>query len=90
MASYGRERLPSDGDDVIFQKLVERPVMSGLAQTFDRTGSSIMPYLSGLIQVRYGFAPLFIGAGSVYLISALLMYAMFGHADDRTSDSQVP
>ena len=65
----------------------ERPVMSGLAQTFDRTGSSIMPYFSGLIQVRYGFGPLFVGAGIIYLISALLMYALFGHTDARKSDS---
>ena len=55
--------------------------MSGLAQTFDRTGASIMPYFSGLIQVRYGFSPLFVGAAVIYLFSGLLMHTCFGRSD---------
>lgn len=35
MASYCRERQSCDGDEVIFQKLVERPVMSGVVFTHD-------------------------------------------------------
>ena len=56
----------------------ERSLINGLEQTANRLGSATMPYISGVIQVNYGFAPLFLGAGAIYLVASLLLYALFG------------
>ena len=61
----------------------EQALINGLSHTINRAGSSFMPYVSGLIQVRYGFSPLFLGAAVIYLFSAGLMHTFFGREDAR-------
>jgi predicted MFS family arabinose efflux permease len=60
----------------------EHGVVNGLIMTLSKVSSTIVPYVSGLLQVRYGFAPSFwLGAG-VYVIASALMYWFFVHQPD--------
>jgi predicted MFS family arabinose efflux permease len=44
-------------------------------------GWSIGPYLSGLVQENYGFTPLFLATGVLYLIAILTMWTFFQKAE---------
>jgi predicted MFS family arabinose efflux permease len=44
-------------------------------------GWSVGPYISGLVQESYGFTPLFLGTGALYLIAILTMWTFFQKAD---------
>jgi MFS family permease len=44
-------------------------------------GWSVGPYLSGLVQESYGFTPLFLATGALYLIAILTMWTFFQKAD---------
>jgi MFS family permease len=44
-------------------------------------GWSIGPYLSGLVQENYGFTPLFLATGVLYLIAVLTMWTFFQKAE---------
>jgi MFS family permease len=44
-------------------------------------GSAIGPGISGLVQARWGFNPLFLATGSLYLIAALWMLVYFYNAE---------
>jgi MFS family permease len=46
-------------------------------------GWSVGPYLSGVVQQRYGFSPLFITTTILYLIAVGVMWRMFSHAERR-------
>ena len=46
-----------------------------------QVGWSVGPYLSGLVQENYGFTPLFLATGGLYLIAILTMWAFFQKAD---------
>jgi MFS family permease len=56
----------------------ERATVSALASLTNNIGWSICPYLSGLIQARWGFSPLFILTGFFYALSFTLTYWFFG------------
>jgi hypothetical protein len=63
----------------------ERSLLNAYDQTGNRLASTLMPYVSGVIQVNYGFGPLFLLAGASYLISAGLMHAFFGRAPQQAT-----
>jgi MFS family permease len=46
-------------------------------------GWSVGPYLSGVVQQRYGFSPLFIATTILYLISVGVMWKMFRNAEPQ-------
>lgn len=45
-------------------------------------GWSVGPYLSGLVQVRYGFAPLFITTTVLYLLAIGVMWKFFSNTEN--------
>lgn len=45
-------------------------------------GWSVGPYISGVVQQRYGFSPLFITTTILYLIAVGTMWRMFSNAED--------
>jgi len=45
-------------------------------------GWSVGPYLSGLVQVRYGFTPLFITTTVLYLLAISSMWRFFSHTEN--------
>jgi len=45
-------------------------------------GWSVGPYLSGLVQVRYGFSPLFITTTVLYLLGVGVMWKFFGNTEN--------
>jgi MFS family permease len=51
-------------------------------------GWAIGPYLSGLVQVRYGFAPLFIATSAIYLISNLVTWILFRDSENVSSTAE--
>jgi hypothetical protein len=46
-------------------------------------GWSIAPLISGLVQVRTGFAPLFVATTVVYALGIVAVYAFFGRPATR-------
>jgi predicted MFS family arabinose efflux permease len=46
-------------------------------------GWAVGPYLSGVVQQRYGFSPLFITTTILYLIAVGVMWKMFHDAEQR-------
>jgi len=44
-------------------------------------GWSVGPYISGLVQVRYGFAPLFIATTILYLLADGTMWLLFRNSE---------
>jgi MFS family permease len=44
-------------------------------------GWSVGPYISGLVQENYGFTPLFLATGALYLIAILTMWSFFQKAE---------
>jgi MFS family permease len=51
-------------------------------------GWSVGPYISGVVQARYGFAPLFIATGVLYAGSILLTWVFFRGAETRPLESE--
>ena len=46
-----------------------------------QVGWSVGPYLSGLVQVAYGFGPLFITTSILYLLAIGIMWISFNKAE---------
>jgi MFS family permease len=46
-------------------------------------GWAVGPYISGLVQTRYGFTPLFITTGTLYLSAIMIMWAFFRKEERR-------
>jgi MFS family permease len=46
-----------------------------------QVGWSVGPYISGLVQENYGFTPLFLATGGLYLIAILTMWTFFQKAE---------
>jgi predicted MFS family arabinose efflux permease len=53
-------------------------------------GWTIGPFLSGIVQVRYGFAPLFISTAALYSIATLLTWIFFHKSETPAPISLVP
>jgi MFS family permease len=65
--SFAMERLPEQ----------ERATGASLMSMSGEGGAAIAPLLSGLIQVRFGFTPLFWGTMLVYTLSLVAVYCFF-------------
>ena len=46
-------------------------------------GWSVGPYVSGLVQVAYGFGPLFIATAVLYLLAITIMWILFSKVEVR-------
>lgn len=66
-------------DAYIMERVEEssRGFVASLASMSFSVGWSFSPLISGVIQVRYGFAPLFLGTIGAYLISIFLYWQFF-------------
>lgn len=51
-------------------------------------GRGIGPGISGVVQQRFGFAPLFLGTGATYLLAAVLLRTFFGDVQDTAQPPQ--
>jgi predicted MFS family arabinose efflux permease len=52
-------------------------------------GWSVGPFISGVVQQRYGFSPLFITTTILYLIAVGVMWKMFHSAERVQSQASV-
>ncbi len=59
----------------------ERGTVGAMIGVAYSVGQSIGPGISGVIQARFGFTPLFLTTGATYLAAALLTLALFGRAE---------
>ena len=55
-----------------------------------QVGWTVGPFLSGMIQVRYGFAPLFIGTAALYSLATLLTWKFFHKSETAHLYCQIP
>jgi predicted MFS family arabinose efflux permease len=51
-----------------------------------QVGWSVGPYISGVVQERYGFSPLFIATTILYLIAVAVMWMLFHHVEEVRSN----
>ncbi|MBC7225873.1 MAG: MFS transporter [Thermoflexales bacterium] len=59
----------------------ERGTVGAMIGVTYSVGQSLGPGISGVIQSRFGFSPLFVTTGVTYLIASLLLLALFGRAE---------
>jgi len=72
-SAYGMERAPHD----------QRALVSSVLYLTWQTGWAFGPYLSGYVQDRWGFAPLFITTALVYVLAVAVTWAFF-HATEES------
>jgi len=65
----------------------ERVTGSSLLQMSWDTGNAIGPYISGIVQMQCGFAPLFVSTTMLYALSLICVYRFFGGQRQTT---QIP
>ena len=71
----------------------ERGKLGALLGVIWSIGRGIGPGISGVVQQRLGFTPLFLATGATYLVAAVLLRAFFGRANqvtERCSLATVP
>jgi MFS family permease len=61
----------------------EQGVVNSLISNSWTAGWAIGPFLSGLIQIRYGFQPLFLITASIYMLSILSTWIFFGKYEKK-------
>ncbi len=61
----------------------ERGAVNSMLQMMWEVGWTVGPYLSGVVQQRYGFAPLFISTGTLYAAAIALVWLFFKNAETR-------
>ncbi len=62
----------------------ERATGSSLLQMSWDTGGAIGPYISGIVQMRFGFDPLFVSTTMLYALSLMCLYRFFGVQRETT------
>ena len=67
---------------------VDRPLVNSLSTLTHRIGGTFMPFISGMIQIRYGFPPIFVGAALIYLLGSGSIYILFARPMRPTGDRQ--
>lgn len=63
----------------------ERAAVNSVMQLMWEIGWTVGPYLSGVVQARYGFAPLFVSTAVLYSLAAGLTWLFFRAAEARPS-----
>lgn len=61
----------------------ERAAVNSVLTLMWQVGWAVGPYLSGLVQAGYGFAPLFITTAALYAVATALMWLFFREAETR-------
>ena len=56
----------------------ERATVNALSGVTWNIGWAVCPYLSGVIQERWGFNPLFVATATLYGVGSVLTYWFFG------------
>jgi predicted MFS family arabinose efflux permease len=94
LAFWLRAALCKTGDPLYWAFMMDevepedRPLLNGLSTLSMNLGNSFMPYISGLVQTRYGFPPLFFAGAGIYALAAGTVWAFFGREPHRSpSDS---
>lgn len=59
----------------------ERGAVNSMLQLMWEVGWTVGPYISGVVQARYGFAPLFISTATLYSLAIGLMWLFFRNAE---------
>ncbi len=62
----------------------ERAAVNSVMQLMWEVGWTVGPYLSGVVQARYGFAPLFLSTAVLYSLAIVLTWAFFHNAETQT------
>lgn len=60
----------------------EQGTLTSLLTLSWQTGWALMPLVSGIIQERYGFAPIFLATGVLYAIGIAMKWIFFRHVED--------
>ena len=68
----------------------ERGTVNSLFQMAWQVGWMVGPAISGAVQTRVGFAPLFLATGTFYALSTALMHVFFHDAESPPSDAESP
>jgi MFS family permease len=61
----------------------ERAAVNSVLTLMWQVGWAVGPYLSGLVQAGYGFAPLFVTTASLYAVATALMWMFFRQVETR-------
>jgi MFS family permease len=64
----------------------ERAAVNSVMQLMWEVGWTVGPYLSGVVQARYGFAPLFLSTAGLYGLAVALTWAFFHTAEARPAE----
>lgn len=67
----------------------EQGVVNSLISNSWTAGWAIGPFLSGLIQIRYGFQPLFLSTATIYCFSILATWLFFGKYEKKDQETLV-
>jgi MFS family permease len=68
----------------------ERGAVNSVMQLMWEVGWTVGPYLSGVVQARYGFSPLFISTACLYGIAIGLTWLFFRHAEQTPAAAPAP
>lgn len=61
----------------------ERAAVNSVLTLMWQAGWAVGPYLSGVVQAGYGFAPLFIATAALYAVATALMWLFFRQVESR-------
>jgi MFS family permease len=67
----------------------EQGVVNSLISNSWTAGWAIGPFLSGLIQIRYGFQPLFLTTTAIYFFSILSTWIFFGRYEKEKLEKDI-
>jgi predicted MFS family arabinose efflux permease len=68
----------------------ERGAVNSVMQLMWEVGWTVGPYLSGVVQARYGFAPLFISTATLYAIAIGLTWVFFHSVEETPVPAPAP
>jgi MFS family permease len=64
----------------------ERAAVNSVMQLLWEVGWAVGPYLSGVVQARAGFAPLFISTAVLYSVAIVLTWLFFRNVEEQAAD----
>jgi len=67
----------------------ERGAVNSMLQLMWEVGWTVGPYVSGIVQARYGFAPLFISTAALYSLAIALTWIFFRRAETQSKTAGV-
>jgi MFS family permease len=68
----------------------EQGTLNSMLSLAWNTGWAIMPVISGLVQERYGFSPIFITTGILYAVSTVMIWVFFKDVDEPVQAELIP